>query len=207
MTDTRHDETQDDLKPWTASTYDGLADLLADGPAETWDTPTLCEGWQVRHVVAHVTMPARLTPEQFGAEMAAAGGDFGKLSDTVAARDAGLPTAELLAALRSPVLHDWEPPGGGAVGALSHAVIHSLDVTVALERPPVAPAGAVTAVLDHLAAADGAYFGIDLSDTRLEATDGDRSWSTGTPVRADSGALLALLSGRTLPDGRSLPRR
>jgi uncharacterized protein (TIGR03083 family) len=199
--------TQDDLHPWVATTYDGLADLLADGPAAAWDAPTLCEGWQVRHVVAHVTMPARLTPEQFGAEMAAAGGDFGKLSDTVAARDAALPADELLAALRSPVLHAWEPPGGGAIGALSHAVIHSLDVTVARDVPPVAPAEAVTAVLDHLAAADGAFFGIDLSGTRLEAADTDRSWGGGAPVRAERGALLALLSGRTLPDGRSLPRR
>ena len=52
------------------------ARLLADGPAEAWDAATLCAGWQVRHVVAHVTMPARLTPERFGAEMAAAGGDW-----------------------------------------------------------------------------------------------------------------------------------
>ena len=74
-------------------------------------------------------MPARLTPEQFGAEMAAAGGDFTVLSDTVAARDAALPVADLLDQLRSPGLHAWQPPGGGAAGALSHAVIHSLDVT------------------------------------------------------------------------------
>jgi hypothetical protein len=152
-------------------------------------------------------MPARLTAEQFGAEMAAARGDFAVLSDTVAARDASLPVAELLDALRSPVLHAWQPPGGGAAGALSHAVIHSLDVTVALGGPPVAPAEGVVAVLDHLAAADGAYFGIDLAGVLLEAADTDWSWGDGAPVRADSGALVALLCGRTLPDGRVLRRR
>jgi uncharacterized protein (TIGR03083 family) len=94
-----------DPQSWVAPTFDGLADLLATAPAETWDAPSLCTGWQVRHVVAHLAMPVRLTPEQFGAEMAAAGGDFGVLSDTVAARDAVLPVAEHLAALRSPVLH------------------------------------------------------------------------------------------------------
>ena len=160
----------------------------------------------MRHVVAHVTMPARLTPEQFGAEMAAAGGDFAVLSDTVAARDASLPVADLLDQLRSPKLHAWQPPGGGAAGALSHAVIHSLDVTVALDRPAVAPAEAVTAVLDQLTAAHGAWFGVDLTDVRLEAADTDWSWGDGRLVRADSGSLVALLSGRTLPDGRSLPR-
>jgi len=59
--DVRWDETGEWFGVW-----------VADSPDATWDAPTLCEGWQVRNVVAHVTMPARLTPEQFGAEMAAA---------------------------------------------------------------------------------------------------------------------------------------
>jgi uncharacterized protein (TIGR03083 family) len=196
-----------DLQSWVAPTYDGLADLLAVAPDATWDAPSLCARWQVRHVVAHVTMPARLTPEQFGAEMAAAGGDFGVLSDTVAARDAALPLTDLLTALRSPRLHGWQPPGGGAAGALSHAVIHSLDVTVALDRPAVAPTEAVLAVLDSITAADGAWFGVDLTGVRLAAADADWRWGSGDVVRADSGRLVSLVSGRTLPDGRALPRR
>jgi uncharacterized protein (TIGR03083 family) len=193
-----------DLQSWVAATYEGLADLLDTAPDRTWDAPSLCQGWQIRHVVAHVTMPARLTPEQFGAEMAAAGGDFALLSDTVAARDASLPVADHLAQLRSPVLHRWQPPGGGEAGALSHAVIHSLDVTVALDRPPVAPAEAVVAVLEQLTAANGAIFGLDLTGIRLEVADADSSWGEGDVVRADSGQLVSLLSGRTLPDGRAL---
>jgi uncharacterized protein (TIGR03083 family) len=196
-----------DPQSWVAPTYDGLADLLASAPAQTWDAPSLCEKWQVRHVVAHVTMPVRFTPQQYGAEMAAAGGDFTVLSDTVAARDASLPVDDLLAQLRSPQLHAWQPPGGGAAGAVSHAVIHSLDVTVALDRRPVAPLEARVAVLDQLTAASGAYFGVDLTGVRLEASDTDWSWGSGETVRADSGALVALLGGRALPDGRALPRR
>jgi uncharacterized protein (TIGR03083 family) len=194
-----------DPQAWTASTYRGLADLLATDAA-SWDAPSLCEKWLVRHVVAHVTMPVRLTPERFGAEMAAAGGDFTVLSDTVAARDASLPVEELLDQLRSPALHAWEPPGGGAAGALSHAVIHSLDVTIALDQPPVTPVDAVTAVLDQLAAARGAVFGVDLAGVRLEADDVQWNWGDGRLVRADTGRLVALLSGRELPDGRALPR-
>ena len=195
-----------DLQSFVAPTYTGLADLLADAAIDIWDAPSLCEKWLVRHVVAHVTMPARLTAEQFGAEMAAAGGDFTVLSDTVATRDASLPVTALIAQLRSPGLHAWQPPRGGAAGALSHAVIHSMDVTIALDRPAVAPPEAATAVLDQLTAAHGTLFAVDLTDVRLEAADTDWSWGNGQLVRADSGSLVALLSGRALPDGRTLPR-
>jgi uncharacterized protein (TIGR03083 family) len=196
-----------DLQNWVAPTYLGLADLLSAAGAPAWDAPSLCEGWLVRHVIAHVTMPARLSPEQFGAEMAAAGGNFGVLSDTIATRDASLPVADLLDQLRSPELHAWQPPRGGAAGALSHAVIHCLDVTIALDRPGVAPAEAVTAVLGQLTDASGSLFGIDLTGLRLEAADTNWSWGSGELVLADSGSLVALLSGRELPDGRRLPRR
>jgi hypothetical protein len=137
--------------------------------------------------------------------MAAAGGDFTTMSDAVAAQDASMPVADLLDQLRSPQRHEWRPPGGGAPGALSHAVIHSLDVTIALDRPPVATAEAATDVLAQLTTANGTLFGVDISGVRLEATDTDWSWGQGRLVRADSGALVALLSGRTLPDGRMLP--
>ena len=193
-----------DPQSFVTPTFDRLADLLDTPSVDAWDAPSLCEKWLVRHVIAHVTMPARLTPEQYGAELAAAGGDFTVLSDTVAERDASLPLADLLDQLRSPRLRGWQPPGGGAAGALNHAVIHSLDVTIALDGPSVAPEEAVVVVLDQLTAANGSWFGVDLTDVRLEATDTAWSWGSGRLVRADTGSLVALLSGRTLPDGRSL---
>ena len=207
MTGTRDRVDATQVQAWVGRTYTGLADLLEAGGAGVWDAPTLCEEWRVRHLVAHVAMPVHLTPEQFGAEMAAAGGNFGVLSNRVATRDAALPAAELLGALRSPVLHGWLPPGGGAAGALSHAVIHSLDATVPLGGPPVAPPEAVTAVLDLLTAADGAFFGLDLRGLRLEAAGTGWSWGDGEVVRADPGPLVALVAARRLPDGRDLRRR
>jgi uncharacterized protein (TIGR03083 family) len=193
-----------DLQSLVAPTYDGLADLLASVPPEAWDAPSLCEKWQVRHVVAHMTMPARFSGEQFGAEMAAAGGDFTLFVETVAARDASLPIAEHLDALRSEKLHDWQPPDGSAAGALSHAIIHSLDITIALDRQLVAPNEAVIAVLDHLTAADGAVFGVDITGVHLKASDSGWNWGSGEPLSANGGQLVALLSGRTLPDERVL---
>jgi len=171
-----------DYQALVAPTLDGLAGVLADAD-EAWDRPSLCERWLVRHVVAHVTMPVRLTPEQFGAEMAAARGDFTVLSDTVALRDGDLPTSELLSQLRSPELHAWEPPGGGATGALTHAVIHSLDITLPLELPPAAPPAALEAVLTLLVDSQGSWFGVDPADV---------------PTAGDPGQRVALLAGRRL---------
>ncbi|WP_222106446.1 hypothetical protein [Catellatospora sichuanensis] len=79
-------------------------------------------------------------------------------------------------------------------------------MTIALDRPTVAPREAVIAVLDQLTATNGTWLGVDLTDVRLEVTDTAWSWGSGQLVRADSGSLVALLSGRTLPDGRILPR-
>jgi hypothetical protein len=62
----------------------------------------------------------------------------------------------------------------------------------------------VVAVLDQLAATNRAWFGVDLTGVRLEATNANWSCGSGEAVLADSGQLVALLSGRALPDGRSL---
>lgn len=194
----------DDLQAWVGPTLSGLADALDD---RAWDDASLCEGWQVQHVVAHLTMPARLTPEQFGAEIAAARGDFGVVSETVARRDAALPREVLLEQLRSEALRTWQPPGGGSTGALSHAVIHSLDVTLPLGLGTVAPQPAVDAVLQALADNRGAWFSVDLDGRSLEATDTGWTWGDGEPLRTTSGGLVVLLAGRTLPDGTALPRR
>jgi uncharacterized protein (TIGR03083 family) len=185
--------------------YEALADLLESAGPAVWDAPSLCEGWRTREVVAHMTMPARYDGPAFMAELEANGGDFTRLSDTVAARDGALPAAALLADLRSPVLHAWQPPGGGEEGALVHSVIHSLDIVEAVPLDRRVPAACILAVLG-LATGPGAgtsnLFGVDLSDVELRADD--LEWTSGAgAVVTGSAQLLALLAcGRLLPPGR-----
>src|SRR5205085_8138861 len=113
---------------------------------ERWNTPSLCEGWRVREVVAHVTMPARYREDAFMAELRADDFDFTRLSNRLAARDAELSTDELITNVRDRALHRWTPPGGGYAGALNHAVIHGLDVSVPLGQPPLSSDAAIRAV-------------------------------------------------------------
>ena len=194
------DETIHDL---VAANYRALADLLEAGPAERWDAPSMCVGWRVREVVAHVTMPANYDEAGFMAELQADGFDFGRLSNRIAERDAQRPAGELVAALRSEVLHRWEPPGGGAHGALNHAVIHGLDITVPLGERRCAPEDAIRTILDDLTRDGGhAHFGVDVSGRSLTATDLDWSFGEGEPLRGTADDLVLYLAGRSIPEGR-----
>ncbi len=194
-----------DLHALISDSFARLADSLEQQAPEVWDKPSLCAGWRVRDLVAHVTMAARLTDQQFGAELAAVGGDFQLLSDTIAVRDGELPVAEHLTNLRSPELAEWEPPGGGAIGALNHAVVHGLDVTNAVGLPRACTDEAAHVILDNLTTGGvAARFDVDLSDVRLQANDIDWSSGSGRDVIAPAAKIISLACHRTLRDGRTL---
>lgn len=178
------------------------ADLFATFSAGQWDAPTLCEGWRVREVLAHTTMPYRLSTARFALEMAKSGGNFNKMADRVARRDtARMTNAELLACLRDNVAFEWKPPGGGLAGALSHDVIHGLDITVGLGLDRRVPIDRLALVFTGMTPKSVRYFGADLSGMRLEATDLDWTYGTGEPVRGLAQHLLLVICGRRLPAG------
>jgi len=192
-----------DLQPVVASQLLGLADLLDGATDAQWETPSLCEGWRIREVISHVTMAARYADEAFMAELADCEYDFTRLSNLIAGRDAELPTAELLANLRSDTMLHWAPPGGGYYGALNHAVIHSLDVTVPLDVPRLASDEAIGITLDDLCEGGGhERFGTAISGRRLEATDLDWSYGSGQVLRAEATDLALMICGRTVPEVR-----
>ena len=177
--------------------------MLDAADITVWDTPSLCERWRTREVVAHMTMPARYSGPEFMAELAAAGGDFTLLSDTVAARDGGLPVETLLFGLRSDVLHGWEPPGGGLEGALTHCVIHGLDIIEAVPLERRVPDARLARVLGIVARPGSPnLFGADLSGVELRADDLDWSFGSGALVSGPAQALALVACGRRLPPGR-----
>jgi uncharacterized protein (TIGR03083 family) len=191
------------LQPAVAAEFAGLADLLAAASDAQWDTPSLCEGWRVREVVAHLTMAARYPEEEFMAELRRREFDFTRLSNEVAARDAKLPASELIACLRSAVMQRWTPPGGGYHGALNHVVIHGLDVTVPLGAPRRSPDETIRVVLDDLTAGGGhARFGMVIDGRHLQASDLDWSHGSGPALRGAAADLALALCGRAVPAGR-----
>lgn len=195
--------TEIDLGAAVAAEFLALAELLDGLAHDAWDTPSLCAGWRVREVVAHMSMPVRYSPEEFYAELRVCGGDFTRLSDRVAFRDAALPTDVLVGNLRDEMMHRWVPPGGGPMGALNHVVIHGLDVTVPLDLSRQPPEETIRAALDDLSGGGThARFGMALAGLSLRATDMEWTFGSGTPITGPAADLALLLCGRTLPHGR-----
>ncbi len=168
-----------------------------------WDAPSLCAGWRVRDVLAHTTMPYRYSLARVAWEIVRSRGSFDRMADRRARTDAGqLSSARLVASLQENIEHPWSPPGGGPLGALSHDVIHGLDVSVALGLDRRVPPERVGLVLSGLTAKQLAFFGVDLDGIELRATDLDWSYGTGAPVHGTAADLLVLVCGRRVPADR-----
>jgi uncharacterized protein (TIGR03083 family) len=199
--DKHRTDTDIALREHTAAERERLADLLAAIAPDRWGTPSLCAGWAVREVVAHMTMPFRISPPRFLLGLAGAGFSFNRFADRAARADtARMRDAQLLDALRDNTRHPWRPPGGGVVGALSHDVIHGLDITEPLGLP-AAPPDRIALVLDAASPKSLGYFGVDLAGVQLRAADADVVIGTGSPHTMSAKDVLLTVTGR-----RAVPR-
>ncbi len=188
-----------------------LAAALETLSADQWQTPSLCAGWTAAHVLAHQTMPFRISELDFVAGLQRCGGDFTKFSDEIADRDSKLPSAELVAVLLDNAETPWSPPGGGLTGALTHDVIHGLDMAWPLGLTYEIPERATTTVLDALTSTGSqTLFGFPVEGIRVAATDVDWSAGQGAELTGCSRDLMPLLAGRAVPrelfDGEGVAR-
>ena len=194
--------TDDELMTTIHDGRRAFGDLLAGLPAADWETPSLCAGWRVCEVVAHMTMPLRYSAPRFLGEMLRSRGNFGRMADRVARRDAQAPVNALLAAWRAGQESRWKPPGGGLPGALTHDVVHGLDITVPLDIEHPVSEPALRVVLDHATTPLSLkHFGLDLAGIRLEADDFEWAYGDGEPLRGPARCLLLVLMDRRLPAG------
>src|ERR1700722_15492072 len=87
-----------DLDTWQAIHAErrALAADLEDLREDQWSTQSLCTGWTVRDVVAHMTAAAKMTPPTFFTKMLASGFSFDKVqAKGVAAEKGGSPSDTL----------------------------------------------------------------------------------------------------------------
>jgi uncharacterized protein (TIGR03083 family) len=177
-----------------------LADALDTLTTEQWRAPSLCVGWTGVHVLAHQTMPFRISEQDFMAGLQRSGGDFTKFSDEIADRDSQLPPAELVGVLRDNADTPWSPPGGDLTGALCHDVIHGLDITWPRMLSYDINAQAAATVLDSVTASGSrTLFGFPLDGIKVVATDIGWSAGLGAELTGRSRDLIPLLAGRAVP--------
>ncbi|MFB7667323.1 maleylpyruvate isomerase family mycothiol-dependent enzyme [Kitasatospora sp. NPDC056138] len=203
MGNTTHESTAADVRTAIAAERRELADLLDGLSAAQWDAPTLCAGWRVREVAAHMTMGFRYSIPTMAWELVKARGSLNRMTDRCARKDAAAHSAEeLTASLRDNASHPWKPPVGGFEAALGHDVIHGLDITVALGLDRRVPEDRLRILLKSIDSRTLKFFGADLDGIELRAGDLDWSFGTGTPLSGRAQDLLLLAYGRKLPRGR-----
>jgi uncharacterized protein (TIGR03083 family) len=194
----------DTIRDMIAAQRGELAAVLNGLPASGWDEPTLCSGWRVREVVAHITMPFRYSGRRFMLELAKSRGRFNDMADRVARRDAArMSAAELTEGVESNIGHPWRPPGGGFEGALAHDLIHGLDITVPLGLAQPVPEDRLRRILPASTTDRSvAFFGADLTGIEFRARDLDWTLGSGAPLTGTAADLLLAVCGRKLPAGR-----
>ncbi len=173
-----------------------LAGLLTGLTPQQWAQESLCTGWRVREVVAHMTAPFHTSGLRILAGLVRAGFRYDRYAAPAARADtARLTDADLLRILQDNLRTPWPRSAGGPEAGLSHDVIHGLDITEPLGLDRV-PAERVALVLGQTTARSLRYFGVDLEGVRLVATDADASIGTGQVVQLPAHEILLVISGR-----------
>ncbi|ADB34268.1 hypothetical protein Kfla_5254 [Kribbella flavida DSM 17836] len=176
-----------------------LAELLAGLTAEQWRTPSLCPGWSVQDVAAHVisSPQARVLPVVAG--MVRARGDFNRfVFDEARRAGATYSPGEILAQYDRYAGSRRRPVGTVPMDPLLDVLIHGQDIAVPLGIRRLMPPEAARAAADRIWVKSFPFKARRrFAGVRLVATDVDWSAGSGAELRGPIAALLQLLSGRT----------
>lgn len=183
---------------WTRQERLGLADLFDSLTDQQWRTPSLCAGWTVRHVAAHLTTQTRATWRTMVTGMIRARGDWNRMEvDMAAAVTARHSREELVAMLRETAGSPHRAPGAALLDPLLDTIVHAQDVARPLGIAHPTPVERTVAALEH--ARTSRFYGTRkrFANTRLVATDCDWSAGDGTrELRGPVGDLLLVATGR-----------
>jgi uncharacterized protein (TIGR03083 family) len=175
-----------------------LADLLESLRAGEWETPSLCLGWRVRDVAAHVAMAPQVpSVASMLADGVRARGSFHRLNHDAAVRHAGRPTEQIVAELRRFAGSRKLPVVTNYRNILFDVLVHGQDIAIPLGRRLEMPLSATRVGADRVWTMGWPFWAKRrLRGFRLTATDVEWSAGSGAEVRGPIEALLLLLTGR-----------
>lgn len=167
-----------------------------------WEVPSLCPGWTVHDVVAHLVDSARTTRIGFLVTLARAGFDFDRLNARGVERERGASPRETLERLRRVAGRTSGPPAPLDT-RLVEEVVHGEDVRRPLGLTRAYPQEAVVRALRLQARTRASVGGAKelVAGIRLTATDAGVSIGDGPEVAGSALSLLIAVSGRPVAAG------
>ena len=174
-----------------------LAELAASLSPGQWQIPSLCAGWRVRDVIAHVTVTAEFPARRHVAMALRHRLQLDRMIDRVARTAAEAPPDELVRRLWAAAGSRHHPPGRQARHLLSDVMIHAEDVRRPLGSPRAILPERLLVGLDTVSALRSLPAGRQrIAGLRLEAADLDWVTGDGPLVTGPGEALLMAIAGR-----------
>ena len=161
-----------------------------------WSTPSLCTGWTVQDVVAHMTATAKITPAAFFPKLLASGFSLTRMQAKDITKEKGLSPADTLARFEAVATSTKGPPGPTDT-MLGETIIHAEDIRRSLGLHHVYPTDAVVQVVNFYKNSNliiGAKRRI--AGLILRATDTDWTHGAGPEVSGPIVTLLMAMTGR-----------
>ena len=174
-----------------------MIDDLARLDDAQWEQPSLCTGWTVHDVVAHLVDVARSTRIGFAVGMVRAGFDFDRQNSRGIERARGTSPRETLQRLREAASRT-STPLAPLDTRLVEEVVHGEDIRRPLGLSHSYSQEAVVRSLRQQVRTSTAFGGAKelVAGVRLAATDADVIIGDGPEVRGPALALLLTVSGR-----------
>lgn len=175
-----------------------LCSILEQLEPEDWETPSLCDGWTVRDVVAHLALATHETMRDMLVAMIKARGNFDRMTkDTAIDRAMQFEPRALIEQIRSTAASTRRAPMSSPLDPLVDIIVHTQDITRPLGRTYTPTTDTVTLALDH--AVNSRWYGgaKRFADVALLTTDA--AWTGGTgdqPVTGPGVDLLLVATGR-----------
>ena len=183
-----------------------LSDLLEGLTPAQWQAPSLCSGWRVKDVAAHVAMTPIPAPSLWGlgVAVARARGRLWEASAAIAIDHARRPNEAIIAELRRYAAARTLPSFANPKNQLLDVLVHGQDIAVpfGIERPM--PTDAAVAAFDRVWSMGWPFLARRrLRGVRLRATDGPVDAGAGPKVEGRLADLLLLAADRATA---ALPR-
>ena len=177
------------------------ADMFADLTPEQWRTPSLCAGWTVREVAAHLLEPleTKVDTLKLLAYLVRYRGSLDRMVDETTRKVAARPTDELVTGLRERASTRLTPPVIGPLGPMTDTSVHLRDAARPLGLDVCPPPASWRPALDFLVSkpASRGFIPRDrLVGLRFIATDQDWQRGEGAEIHGSSEAIAMAVSGR-----------